>query len=102
MLEDSSTLGYLAGNYVMRKTGEEVEVVAFHKPEEGIRTDEDWVTYIDSEGKEHLREHLNIQLDFKVNTENNPFEKLLEFTKNSGAPSTKNQRVFDTAKALVV
>ncbi len=103
MLEDSSTLGYLIGNYVIRKTGEEVEIVAFHKHAEGKRTKRDWVTYIDSKGKEHIREHLNIQLDFKVNTyDKNPFEKLLEFTKNSGVPSIKNQRVFDMAKDLVV
>ena len=51
--------------YILRSTGEEVEVIDSEIKERGDRSEFDWVTYIDSRGKEHIREHLNIQLDFK-------------------------------------
>lgn len=95
--------------FILRSTGEEVEVIEFNLPNRGMRTEAknltfeegDWVTYIDSQGKEHIREHLNIQLDFKV-ASNDTFNKLLDAAKSSNIPSTKNQRVFEVAKELVV
>lgn len=94
--------------YILRSTGEEVEVIDFNLPNRGMRTEAkdltfeegDWVTYIDSQGKEHIREHLNIQLDFKA-VSNDTFNKLLDAAKSSNIPSTKNQRVFEVAKELV-
>ena len=94
--------------FILRSTGEEVEVIEFNLPNRGMRTEAkdltfeegDWVTYIDSQGKEHIREHLNIQLDFKV-ASNDTFNKLLDVAKSSNIPTTKNQRVFEVAKELV-
>ena len=86
--------------FILRSTGEEVEVIDSEIKERGARSDEDWVTYIDSQGKEHIREHLNIQLDFKV-ASNDTFNKLLDAAKSTNIPSTKNQRVFEVAKELV-
>ena len=85
----------------LRKTGEEVEVIAFNQPESGARSDEDWVTYIDSEGKEHIREKLNMQLDFKVKG-NNLMNSVLDMAKGSKFPSYRNNRVFEVAKELVI
>ena len=61
----ASSVGFNC-KYILRSTGEEVEVVAFNQAENGERNESDWVTYIDSEGNEHIREKLNIQLDFKA------------------------------------
>ena len=55
----------IGGKSILRSTGEEVEIIDFEIKERGDRSEFDWVTYIDSQGKEHIREHLNIQLDFK-------------------------------------
>ena len=87
--------------FILRSTGEEVEVIDSEIKERGDRSEFDWVTYIDSQGKEHIREHLNIQLDFKA-VSNDTFNKLLDVAKNSNTPSIKNQRVFEVAKELVV
>ncbi len=96
----------LAAKYILRSTGEEVEVIDFNLPNRGMRTapDEnaigigDWVTYIDSQGQEHIREHLNVQLDFKPMS-NNMFEKLFDATKTM---SIRNSRIFETAKSLLI
>jgi hypothetical protein len=53
----------------------------------GDRTDEDWVTYIDSKGKEHIKESLNIQLDFKP-VVNDTFNTELYLGRNSGSNIT--------------
>lgn len=87
--------------FILRSTGEEVEVIDSEIKERGDRSEFDWVTYIDSQGKEHIREHLNIQLDFKT-VSNDTFNKLLDVAKNSNTPTTKNQRIFEVAKELVV
>ena len=87
--------------FILRSTGEEVEVIDSEIKERGDRSEFDWVTYIDSQGNEHIREHLNIQLDFKV-ASNDTFNKLLDAAKSSNSPSTTNQRIFEVAKELVV
>ena len=95
----------LVGKYTLRSTGEEVEVIASNLVENGARSDGDWVTYIDSIGKEHIKEHLSIQLDFKVSPElPDVFKKIFEPVKTEFPkfPSTKNTRLFDTVKQLVV
>lgn len=98
----SSPLGLLglSAMYTIRKTGEEVEVVASNMVECGARNEDDWVTYIDSEGKEHIKEHLNLSLDFKTTSAMaNVFENLYNPIK---MPSTENIRLFEVTKSLVV
>lgn len=55
----------IGGKSILRSTGEEVEIIDSEIKEHGARSNEDWVTYIDSDGNEHIKEHLNLQLDFK-------------------------------------
>ena len=90
----------IGGKSILRSTGEEVEIIDFEAKERGDRTDEDWVTYIDSNGKEHIREHLNIQLDFKP-VVNDTFNKVFDFATNK-MPTTRNSRIFEVAKELVI
>ena len=88
------------GKNILRSTGEEVEVIDSQFKERGARSDEDWVTYIDSEGKEHIKKHLNIQLDFKT-VVNDAFNKVFDFAAKSKTPTIRNSRIFEVAKALV-
>ena len=89
----------IASKYILRSTGEEVEVIDSEFKERGNRSEKDWVTYIDSEGNEHLKEHLNIQLDFKPIV-NDVFNKLLNSDWKKGMTTTRNNRIFEVAKAL--
>ena len=91
----------IGGKSILRSTGEEVEIIDFEAKERGDRTDEDWVTYIDSNGNEHIREHLNIQLDFKP-VVNDTWNKVFDFAKNNKMPTTRNSRIFEVAKELVI
>ena len=98
----------IGGKSILRSTGEEVEIIDFNLPNRGMRTEPkdltfeegDWVTYIDSEGKEHIKEKLNIQLDFKPAV-NNTFSKVFDFATNKMA-TTRNSRIFEVAKELVL
>lgn len=68
--------------YIIRSTGEEVEVIASHKESEGERSKEDWVSYIDSQGREHYKEHLNLDFDFRMSDKlAEHFAKLFDFPK---------------------
>lgn len=89
----------IGGKMIRRSTGEEVEIIDSQIKERGARSDEDWVTYIDSEGKEHIKEKLNIQLDFKT-VANDTFNKVFDFAKDK-MPTTRNSRIFEVAKELV-
>ena len=89
----------IGGKSVLRSTNEEVEIIDSQFGERGTRSDEDWVTYIDSEGKEHIKEHLNIQLDFKP-VVNDTWNKVFDFAKNNKMPTTRNCRIFEVAKEL--
>lgn len=99
----------VANKYIIRSTGEEVEVIAFNLPNQGMRTEADeniyeqgdWVTYIDSEGKEHIRENLNIQLDFKAQV-SDMWDKMLDVAKVNKYPTERNRRVFETAQKLIL
>ena len=95
----------IGGKSILRNTGEEVEVIDSEFKERGARSDEDWVTYIDSKGVEHIKENLNIQLDFKPSKDfidlfgkvfDKPSFEPIKF------PSTENTRLFETAKELIV
>ena len=89
----------IGGKSILRSTGEEVEIIDFEAKERGDRSEFDWVTYIDSNGNEHIREHLNIQLDFKP-VANDTFNKLLDVAKPH-ITTTRNNRTFEMAKELV-
>lgn len=58
--------------YRLRKTDELVDVVAWETTEKGARNENDWVSYIDASGVEHIKEHLTLEWDFVIQT---PFEK---------------------------
>jgi hypothetical protein len=98
----------IGGKSILRSTGEEVEIVDFNTPNRGMRTkakdltfeEGDWVTYIDSNGKEHIKEHLNLQLDFKP-VVNDTFNKVFDFATNK-MPTTRNSRIFEVAKEIIV
>lgn len=87
------------GKSILRSTGEEVEIIDAEIKERGARSDEDWVTYIDSKGNEHIREHLNLQLDFKP-VVNDTWNSMFDWAKNNKMPTTRNSRIFEVAKAL--
>lgn len=58
--------------YRLRKTDELVDIVAWETADKGARNENDWVSYIDSSGVEHIKEHLTLEWDFVIQT---PFEK---------------------------
>lgn len=58
--------------YRLRKTDEPVEIIAWETADKGARSENDWVSYIDSAGVEHAKEHLTLEWDFVIQT---PFEK---------------------------
>ena len=91
----------IGGRSILRSTGEEVEVIDAEIKERGARSDEDWVTYIDSEGREHIREKLNVQLDFK-SVVNDVWNTIAEMGKGHKTPTTRNSRVFEVAKELYI
>ena len=98
-METNTFMMPIGGKSILRSTGEEVEIIDSQFGERGARSDEDWVTYIDSEGNEHIKEHLNIQLDFKP-VMNGTFNKLLDVTKPH-ITTTRNNRIYEVAKELV-
>ena len=100
MKSNTFMLPPIGGKSILRSTGEEVEIIDFETKIRGDRADEDWVTYIDSQGKEHIRERLNIQLDFKT-AANDMFSKVMDFAKDNKMPTTRNSRIFEVAKELV-
>ena len=53
------------------------------------------------EGKEHIKEHLNLQLDFK-SIVNDTWSKVFDFAKNNKTPTTRNYRIFEVAKELLI
>lgn len=57
--------------YRLRKTDEPVEIVAWETAEKGARSASDWVSYIDADGNEHIKEHLTLEWDFVIES---PFE----------------------------
>ena len=60
--------------YRLRKTDELVEIVAWETAEKGARSENDWVSYIDSSGVEHIKEHLTLEWDFVID---NPLDSLM-------------------------
>lgn len=60
--------------YRLRKTDEPVEIVAWETAEKGARSENDWVSYIDAQGNEHVKEHLTLEWDFVIDS---PLDKML-------------------------
>ena len=100
-METNTFMMPIGGKSILRSTGEEVEIIDFEAKERGDRTDEDWVTYIDSNNKEHIKEPLNIQLDFKP-VVNDTWNKVFDFAKDNKMPTTRNCRIYEVAKELVL
>ena len=61
--------------YRIRKTDEPVEVIAWETAEKGSRSENDWVSYIDSHGKEHVKEHLTLEWDLVIDS---PFDSMMK------------------------
>ena len=99
-MEANTFMMPIGGKSILRSTGEEVEIIDFEAKEKGDRTNEDWVTYIDANGNEHIKEHLNIQLDFKP-VVNDTWSKVFDFAKDNKMPTTRNCRIFEVAKELI-
>lgn len=106
---ESSFMMPIGGKSILRSTGEEVEVLAFNQPDKGGRSnyekhkadyEYDWVSYIDSNGVEHIKEHLNILFDFKPIV-NDTWNSMFDWAKNNKMPTTRNSRIFEVAKELV-
>lgn len=91
----------IGGKSIIRSTNEEVEIIDFEIKERGARSDEDWVTYIDSDGNEHIKEHLNFQFDFKP-VVNDTWNKVFNFVKDNKMPTTRNCRIFEVAKEYIL
>ena len=106
-MEANTFMMPIGGKSILRSTGEEVEIIDFNLPNRGMRTESkdltfeegDWVTYIDSKGNEHIKEKLNIQLNFKT-VINDTWNKVFDFAKNNKIPTARNCRIFETAKEL--
>lgn len=95
-----SPFSVLGVKKIMRKTGEVVEVIASDIKDNGARSDGDWVSYIDSYGIEHIKEHLNLQFDFKdEDTWQARMDKLLEEAKGI---DRWEQRRYELAKEFVM
>lgn len=93
--------------YALRSTNEEVEVTSFNQVSKGERSEDDWVTYIDSNGVEHIKEHLNIELDFKMSDAMfKYFDELFKPTRFESKPikfpDINISRRFDLAKELFI
>lgn len=89
--------------YQNRKTGEIVEIVACNCDDNGARNETDWTTYIDSEGNEHIKEHLHVYLDFKVIQKMPDYLKQMLDQANSFSmkyPSSYNNRFYELTKEL--
>lgn len=100
-MEANTFMMPFGGKSILRSTGEEVEIIDSEIKERGDRSEEDWVTYIDSKGVEHIKEHLNLQLDFKP-VINDTWNKVFDFAKGNKMPTTRNCRIFEVAKELVI
>lgn len=88
---ESNTLFPL--NYRLRKTDEPVEVVAFETADKGARSENDWVSYIDAQGNEHIKEHLTLEWDFVIDS---PLRKSLFDTLKP-----LEGRRYDAAKSIL-
>ena len=87
--------------YRLRKTDELVEIVAWETADKGARSESDWVSYIDANGNEHVKEHLTLEWDFVIQT---PFEKgfMDAFTTDLPKFDVWEARRYELAKEYVL
>ena len=85
--------------YRLRKTDEPVEVVAWETDEKGARNENDWVSYIDAQGNEHIKEHLTLEWDFVIES---PFGKTLFETPKLPEFDLWEARRYELVKQLVI
>ena len=87
--------------YRLRKTDEPVEIVAWETAEKGARSENDWVSYIDADGNEHVKDHLTLEWDFVIDS---PLDKMLKKLEPTKLPEfdTWEQRRYELAKEFVV
>lgn len=98
-------LGFLGipSKYILRKTGEEVEIIDSYQEERGARSDHDWATYIDSNGEEHIKENLNLSLDFKASAElSQKFDSLFKPLPELKLPSEWAARKYEIVKTIYI
>ena len=100
-MENKDFISPVFSKCILRSTGEEVEIIDSSIEERGARSEKDWVSYIDSNNVEYIKEHLNIQFDFKPAV-TDTWSKIFDYTSKSSIPTTRNYRIFDTAKAFVI
>ena len=87
--------------YRLRKTDEQVEIVAWDTLVKGARSERDWVSYIDSAGVEHIKEHLTLEWDFVIDS---PFESMMKKFEPTKLPEFDpwEGRRFELVKELVI
>ena len=87
--------------YRLRKTDELVEIVAWETADKGARSENDWVSYIDASGVEHIKEHLTLEWDFVIDS---PFEKIISGGFGSSLPAFDpwESRRYELAKEYVL
>lgn len=87
--------------YRLRKTDELVEIVAWETAEKGSRSENDWVSYIDSHGEEHVKEHLTLEWDFVMDS---PFDSLMSNFEPTKLPEFDpwEARRYELAKEYVL
>ena len=88
--------------YRLRKTDEPVEIIAWETAEKGARSENDWVSYIDFNGNEHIKEHLTLEWDFVLESpfENDILKKFVEGELPQFDPW--EQRRYELAKEYVL
>lgn len=87
--------------YRLRKTDEPVEIVAWETLEKGARSEGDWVSYLDAQGNEHVKEHLTLEWDFVIDS---PFESLMSKWEPTKFPEydAGEARRYELAKEFVM
>lgn len=87
--------------YRIRKTDEPVEIIAWETAEKGARSENDWVSYIDADGNEHIKEHLTLEWDFVAE---DPFSGgiLGGLTESIVKMDPWEQRRYDLAKEFML
>lgn len=87
--------------YRLRKTDEPVEIIAWETSEKGARSENDWVSYIDAQGNEHIKEHLTLEWDFVAE---DPFSGgiLGGLTESIVKMDPWEQRRYDLAKEFML
>ena len=87
--------------YLLRKTDEPVEVVAWETAEKGSRSESDWVSYIDAKGNEHVKEHLTLEWDLVIDS---PFDSMMKKFEPMKLPEFDpwEQRRYELVKEMAI